>query len=161
MVDFPQTPRDNYEVFAILSGPSQDYFPMLQIIHVREEADAADVQTLVREFFVWVRCRYPEPLTVAAIENCVRVQDIEGQMRELLTRFCPPTADFLLARLDGVPAGIVMTKGHSEGLCETNRMYVRDAARGHGLGRALVAEIVATANALGYRRMMLANDAGE
>lgn len=77
-------------------------------------------------------------------------------MRDLLTRFAPPSADCLLARLDGVPVGVVMTKRYSDTICEMNRMYVRDAARGHGVGRELVTELLATGKALGYRQMMLA-----
>lgn len=127
---------------------------MLEIIRVRDETDAAEVRHLVREYFDWMRQRYPE--YVGEIDTYIRVQDIEGQMRELLTRFAPPLADCLLARLDGAPVGMVMVKRQSEGVCEMNRMYVRDAARGDGVGRALMAEVLATAKALGYRQMMLA-----
>lgn len=127
---------------------------MLQVIHVREETDAADVRVLVGEYIDWLYERYPDYRDVT--DTYLRVQDIDGQMRELLTRFAPPSADCLLARLDGAPVGVVMTKRHSEGICEMNRMYVRDAARGHGVGRALLAELLAAAKALGYRRMMLA-----
>ncbi len=127
---------------------------MLTITHVRDETDAAVVRILVAEFFDWLRKRYPD--IVETLDSYIRVQDIDGQMRDLLNRFAPPDGDCLLARLDGVPAGIVMTKPHSDGVCEMNRMFVTDAARGHGVGRALVAEIIATGKALGYRRMLLA-----
>ena len=127
---------------------------MLTITHVRDETDATVVRILVAEFFDWLRKRYPD--IVETLDSYIRVQDIDGQMRDLLNRFAPPDGDCLLARLDGVPAGIVMTKPHSDGVCEMNRMFVTDAARGHGVGRALVAEIIATGKALGYRRMLLA-----
>ena len=100
---------------------------MLQMLHVRNEADADDVRLLVREYIAWLLCRYPDQAEV--LDTDFRVQDMEGQMRELLTRFAPPSADCLLARLDGAPVGVVMTKRHSDGVCEMNRMYVRDAAR--------------------------------
>lgn len=127
---------------------------MLQIVHVRSESEATEVRVLVQEFLGWLNARYPG--MVEALADYFRVQDLDGQMRELLTRFAPPKAECLLARLDGVAAGIVMTKPHSEGVCEMNRMFVRDTTRGHGVGRALVAEILSTAKALGYRRMTLA-----
>ncbi len=126
----------------------------MQILHVRSEGEAAEVRVLVQEFLVWLDLRYPDD--VDTIAEYFRVQDLNGQMRDLLTRFAPPYADCLLARLDGVPVGIVMTKPHKGDVCEMNRMYVRDAARGRGVGRALAAEILATARALGYRQMMLA-----
>ena len=126
---------------------------MLIITHVRSEMDAEAIRTLTPAFFTWMRARYPNH--AANIDAYVKTQDIDGQMRDLLTRFAPPTADCLLARLDGVPVGMVMTKPHSPGTCEMNRMFVTDAARGKGVGKALVAEIMATAKHLGYARMVL------
>jgi len=127
---------------------------MLRIIHVRDETAADDVRLLVQDYIAWLRTRYPDDAEM--IDAYLSAQDIKGQMRDLLTRFAPPLADCLLARLDGVAVGVVMTKRYSDTICEMNRMYVRDAARGHGVGRALVAELLATGKALGYQQMMLA-----
>ena len=33
---------------------------MLQMLHVRNEADADDVRLLVREYIAWLHCRYPD-----------------------------------------------------------------------------------------------------
>ena len=127
---------------------------MLQIIHVRSEPDAADVRLLVGEYIDWLLERYPdhhEPI-LAYFKN----QGLETQLRDLLKIFCPPKADCLLARVDSVAAGIVMLKPNSGETCEMNRMFVRASARGHGVGKSLVAELLGTARGLGYRRMMLA-----
>lgn len=126
---------------------------MLTITHVRSDADAADVRRLTGEYLGWLRDVYAE--NVVAIDGYLAAQDIPAQMRDLLLRFVPPLADCLLARLDGAPVGIVMTKPHSPGTCEMNRMFVRPAARGHGVGRALVVELLNTARDLGYQRMVL------
>lgn len=127
---------------------------MLEIIHVRSEADAADVRLLVGEFIDWLFERYPdhhEPI-LAYFKN----QGLETQLRDLLKIFCPPKADCLLARVDGNAAGIVMLKPNAGETCEMNRMFVRASMRGHGVGRALVTELLETARGLGYRRMLLA-----
>ena len=127
---------------------------MLDIIRVRSEADADQVRLLVAEFFDWMRDRYPEG--AANITAYWNKQDMPTQLQNLLTIFAPPKAECLLARLNGEPVGIVMTKPHSGDMCEMNRMYVRPTARGHGVGRALVAELLVAAQGLGYKRMMLA-----
>ncbi len=127
---------------------------MLQIIHVRNEADAADVRLLAGEYVDWLLERYPDHH--ATILAYFKYQGLETQLRDLLKIFCPPKADCLLARLDGVAVGIVMLKPNAGETCEMNRMFVRASARGHGVGRALVAELLETARGLGYRRMMLA-----
>lgn len=125
---------------------------MLVITHVRTQADADAIRAIVPVYFDWMRARYPD--NAANIDAYIKVQDIDWQMRNLLTLFAPPSADCLLARLDGAPVGMVMTKPHSPGTCEMNRMFVTGAARGLGVGKALVAEIMATAKALGYNRMV-------
>jgi GNAT superfamily N-acetyltransferase len=127
---------------------------LLEIIRVRTEADASDVRLLVAEFFDWMYDRYPEGQ--ASIKGYWDKQDMPGQLRNLLTVFAPPRAECLLARLDGAAVGIVMTKPNSGDMCEMNRMFVRPTARGHGVGRALVSEILIVARDLGYKRMMLA-----
>ncbi len=126
----------------------------VQIVHVRTKDDAAEVRLLVGEFVGWLHRTYPEG--VAEIDAYFRAQGLADQMRNLLAVFSPPRADCLLARLDGAAVGVVMVKPHSDGTCEMNRMFVRDSARGKGIGRALVAELLQTAAALGYRRMLLA-----
>jgi GNAT superfamily N-acetyltransferase len=127
---------------------------MLTIHHVRTETDADAVRALVPQFVDWLLVRYADHAD--GIRGYFKAQDLDGQMRDLLTVFAPPRADCLLARLDGVPVGTVMVKPVDATTCEMNRMFVSEAARGHGVGRRLVADILATAKGLGYTRMQLA-----
>jgi GNAT superfamily N-acetyltransferase len=130
---------------------------MLDIIRVRSESDADAARQLVGEYRDWLSERDPEDAAIIAAywQN----QDVPGQLTRLLTLFVPPKAECLLARLNGAPVGTVMTKPHSGDMCEMNRMFVRPAVRGHGVGRALVNALLAAARGLGYRRMMLAGAA--
>ena len=88
---------------------------------------------LARDFFAYMRATYPE--NDAAIDAYLVIQDFEGQLADFRDHFTPPHGECLLARLDGAPVGVVMLKPYSPGVCELNRMYVADAARGRGVGR--------------------------
>ena len=48
-----------------------------------------------------------------------------------------------------------MLKDIGNGVCEMNRMYVRDAARGRGVGRALVEKLCDRAREMGFSTMVL------
>ncbi len=77
------------------------------------------------------------------------------QIADPVRYFTPPHGECLLARLNARPVGILMLKPDGPGICEMNRMYVRPEARGHGIGRALVARLIRRARDLGYDHMVL------
>jgi GNAT superfamily N-acetyltransferase len=61
----------------------------------------------------------------------------------------PPLGGFLVAYLDGGAVGCGGVK-HAPGRpAEIKRMWVADSARGHGIGRRLLAELEAIATAVG------------
>lgn len=67
----------------------------------------------------------------------------------------PPGGAFLLARVDGEPAGIGGVRFLETEIAEIKSMYVSPAHRGRGLGRRLLAELDAIANAHGCRAVRL------
>ena len=128
--------------------------PAVSIAPVRSDEEVAAASQLAREFFAYMRAHYPEKR--AAIEAYLIIQDFEGQLAAFRDHFNPPHGDCMLARLDGAPVGVVMLKPYdTPGVCELNRMYVADAARGRGVGRALCEALLAQARALGYREVRL------
>jgi ribosomal protein S18 acetylase RimI-like enzyme len=95
----------------------------------------------------------------AALGVSLCFQDFKAEIAGLPGDYAPPRGLMLLARaaagedllgcvaLRAVPA--------EPERCEMKRMYVREAARGSGLGRALAVAVMEEARRLGYRRMGL------
>lgn len=69
--------------------------------------------------------------------------------------FQPPDGTFLVAYLDGEPAGCGGVGRLDEAVGELRRMYVVPAHRGKGLGRALLAALEDAARELGYTTLRL------
>ncbi len=125
----------------------------VEIVAVRNEADAEEVRALARALRAWNYEFMPE--MTAVIDAYFDGHDFEGHLERLLTLCTPPEGECLLARLDGEPVGAVTLQRHSEGQAELNRLFVREAARGRSIGRALVTVLIERARALGYRSLFL------
>jgi GNAT superfamily N-acetyltransferase len=70
--------------------------------------------------------------------------------------YAPPGGVILLARDPaGTANGCVALRRLDPGACELKRLYVSPAARGSGLGKALLDASLAEARHLGYREMKL------
>ncbi len=84
-------------------------------------------------------------------------QDFAAELASLPGRYAPPRGVLLLARDGrGQALGCIGLRPLAEaGVCEVKRLYVSPAARGMGLGRALVDAVVAAAERLGYREARL------
>ncbi len=85
----------------------------------------------------------------------VDFQDVDAELTELQVRYGPPGGQGLIARSTTAPVGFVGIQEFGPGDGELKRMYVRPAARGLGLGRALAVAGVKAARDLGYRRLLL------
>jgi len=104
---------------------------------------------------------------VVAYESAVAGELIEEVQLEYVARyggrddslvnpaeFAPPRGLFLVGYEDGVAAVCGGWRSHGT-YSEVKRMYVRKAARGRGLARAMLAELERTALAAGHDRMIL------
>ena len=84
--------------------------------------------------------------------------DIRAYLPDALPKIVgngPPESLFLILEQDGHAIGMGGIRRVRDGICEMKRVYIRDAAKGQGLGRALVERLMQDARALGYRTMFL------
>jgi ribosomal protein S18 acetylase RimI-like enzyme len=82
-------------------------------------------------------------------------QGFEEELRGLPGDYAPPRGALLLAVEDEGTLGCVALRRVDEETAEMKRLYLRPAARGRGLGRALAEAALAEARRLGYRRIRL------
>ncbi|WP_137989530.1 GNAT family N-acetyltransferase [Streptomyces vilmorinianum] len=113
-----------------------------------EHVDTPDATALRRDYYDEVASRYwKRPATEAEIDEGLTNDGVE-----LLT---PPTGQFLVARLQGRPAGcggVLMLDGER---AELTRVFLRPAFRGHGGAGILLDGLESEARKLGARRMVL------
>ncbi len=122
---------------------------MLSIVQIETPAQINAVRGLVREFVAFALTQDPSAKDAPAFSG------LEAQLADLPGIFGPPDGAFLLAMVDGAPAGCVALRRDRPGVCEVKRMFVRPAFRGQSLGEALVAALIEKASDLGYRRIVL------
>lgn len=120
----------------------------VSIIKVRTADDIAQVRKMVWEFFDFLRHRYPE--MIGEIDSYIETKNVAGELQDFGSFFLPPKGECFMGLLAGAPVGIVMLKQNANKEGEMNRMYVRDTARGHGVGRQLGQALVNEAKALNY-----------
>ncbi|GJD48646.1 hypothetical protein OPKNFCMD_1369 [Methylobacterium crusticola] len=84
-------------------------------------------------------------------------QNFDAELAGLPGAYAPPEGELFLARDQGGSAcGCVALRPVApEGCCEVKRLFIVPAARGRGLGRALVERVVEAAGAKGYREVRL------
>lgn len=82
-------------------------------------------------------------------------QNFTHELDALPGAYAPPRGALLLARVADTVAGCVALRPVEGAVCEMKRLFVRPAARSQGWARALVTEIIACAEAAGYREMVL------
>jgi GNAT superfamily N-acetyltransferase len=126
---------------------------MTQIVEPAQPAELDDVRSLMRAFVTWHRARHVEDIDL--IERYFDQRAFDEELAGLPGKYARPHGRLLLAHLDGKPAGCVALRELGDGICEMKRMFVPEAFRGRGVGRALAERIIAEGKEAGYRAMRL------
>ena len=122
---------------------------MFRLAKVRQAEEIAAAATLFREYVDWL-----------GID--LSFQGFEAELASLPGKYAPPIGELMLAHApDGNVLGCVaMRPLEGPAVCEMKRLYVRPAARGRGIGVALVEAIIGCAEELDYQEMKLDTLAG-
>jgi len=122
----------------------------LTLRRLESRAELAPADLLAREYGEWALAR-----ALAEYGAASEREGLEGQVGGGLEGLLEGRARLVLAEVRGEPAGLVGLKPLSAADGEVKHLYVRPGFRGLGIARALLQQLVADAEALGYRRLRL------
>ncbi len=115
---------------------------MKMIRQANDIEDFATAHELFREYESWL-----------GMDLCF--QGFEDELASLPGKYAPPSGRLLLAFIGDEPAGCIAMRGLNADICEMKRLYLRENARGHGLGNQLIETLISEAKAAGYTAMRL------
>src|SRR5262249_9051442 len=122
----------------------------MQLRLIQAADDLAPAVLLANEFSKWARGR-------TEADYGIRLEESESERRLLsdLEGLRLPPARLYVAEIDGEPVGIGGLKPLMADEAAIKRMYVRPSARGLGIGRAILQQLIDDACALGYSTIRL------
>lgn len=119
---------------------------MTRVIELRSATDTltlADARRLILEY-------------ASSLPFRICFQHFDEEMADFPGRYAGPAGALLVAYVENVAAGVVALRPLAQpDVCEVKRLYVSAAFQGLGIGRKLIATLIAQARTRGYRRMRL------
>jgi putative acetyltransferase len=115
---------------------------MTEITLATSAKQIEEARSLFREYEAWL-----------GMSLCF--QSFEEEVAGLPGKYAPPIGRLYLAYVDGEPAGCIALRKLEPGVCEMKRLFLRDSARGRGIGVRLIEQVIADAREIGYAKMRL------
>lgn len=118
---------------------------MLLKFEIREATgveDMAIAAALFREYQTWLD-----------IDLCF--QDFEAELANVDKMYAPPRGVIFIASVNGQDIGVGALRPVSDTCCEMKRVFVRESARGLGIGKAIIDLLIARGESSGYVTMVL------
>ena len=123
---------------------------------IRQAESAEDFQefaALCQLYLDWCRERYKDIPWL--VDEIFGYQALEEELKGLAKKYGPPNGKTFLALLDGKIVGGGAWRRISNNTCEMKRVFVRDKAKGRGLGRRIADALIASARTEGFQLMLL------
>ena len=115
---------------------------MTEITEALNEQQITDARGLFRDYEAWL-----------GMSLCF--QSFEEEVATLPGRYARPGGRLYVAYIEAEPVGCIALREIAPGTCEMKRLYLREAARGKGIGVRLIDQVIADAKKIGYERMRL------
>jgi putative acetyltransferase len=115
---------------------------MTEITLATSAKQIEEARSLFREYEAWL-----------GMSLCF--QSFEEEVAGLPGKYAPPIGRLYLAYVDSEPAGCIALRKLEPGVCEMKRLFLRDSARGRGIGVRLIEQVIADAREIGYAKMRL------
>ena len=112
------------------------------IIRPATPADIPDARRMLADYVAW-------------IGHDLAFQEIDAEFAGLPGDYAPPHGALFVADDGKKLGGMIGIRALATHTCEMKRLFVRPAARGHGLARRLVDAAIAEARRIGYDEMRL------
>jgi putative acetyltransferase len=112
------------------------------LLHATTSHQWDEARRLVREY-------------AASLNVDLSFQNFDQELEHFTSEYAAPNGAFILAEHDGQYVACIGVRRFADDIGEIKRLYVVPAARGTGLGRALVERIIDVAREMGYRSLLL------
>jgi GNAT superfamily N-acetyltransferase len=113
---------------------------MLQLAET--EKHFADARKLFREYETWF-----------GVSLCF--QNFDDEVAMLPGKYASPEGRLYIVYESDEPVCCIGLRSLGDGVCEMKRLYLRDSARGKGIGVALIEKVISDAIEIGYTKMRL------
>lgn len=115
---------------------------MTEITQAISAKHIEDAKTLFREYETWL-----------GMSLCF--QGFEEELATLPGKYAPPRGRLYVAYDETGPLGCIALREIAIGICEMKRLFLREAARGKGVGVRLIEQVITDAREIGYEKMRL------
>jgi len=115
---------------------------MFELLQPTTDDEIDEARSIFREYEQWL-----------GMSLCF--QSFEEELADLPGKYAPPEGRLYLARVGDQTVGCIGLRKIEHGICEMKRLYLRESARGKGVGVALIEKIIADAREIGYAKMRL------